>query len=149
MFWRRADDINRADTFSGRRVYENDLVRAFLRSSKYVLTSPNAYNLLGLGTTQLYNLRVVYNQKRHGEFTLGGKKFLFLRRLNVPKTVTKEFLLVDLLNELDRLAEDEQTVLEKAKEKALQMDRRKLLKAADLYGKVSTKKWFAEVLGNG
>jgi len=127
---------------------ENKLVRAFLRTNHYVLTSPNAYNMLGLGTTQLYNLRVVYNQKRHGEFTLGGRKFLFQRRLNVPKTVTQEFLLVDLVNELDRLAEDQQTVLAKAKEKAKQMDQRRLSKAVSLYGSYSTRKWFAEALNH-
>ena len=128
---------------------ENTLVRAFLRSDHYVLTSPNAYNMLGVGTTQLYNSRVVYNQKRHGEFTLGGRKFLFQRRMNVPKKVTQEFLLVDLVNELNHLAEDQDVVLVKTKEKALQMNHRKLSRAVSLYGNYSTRKWFEKVLNNG
>src|SRR5215471_9866301 len=42
---------------------EHELVRAFLKSDHFVVTSPNVYNQLGLGTTRLYNKRVVYNQK--------------------------------------------------------------------------------------
>src|SRR5271155_845294 len=49
---------------------EHELVKAFLKTDRFVVTSPNAYNQLGLGTTQLYNKRVVYNQKRHGTFPL-------------------------------------------------------------------------------
>ena len=39
---------------------ERELVRRFLKEDDFLLTSPNAYNTLGLGTTQLYNTRVVY-----------------------------------------------------------------------------------------
>ena len=35
-----------------------NLVRAFLKDDRFLLTSPNAYNTLGLGTTQLYNKRI-------------------------------------------------------------------------------------------
>lgn len=51
------------------------LVRTFLKDGDYLLTSPNDYNSLGLGTTQLYNYQVVYNHKRHGRFELGGAVF--------------------------------------------------------------------------
>jgi hypothetical protein len=30
-----------------------------------------------VGTTQLYDKTVVYNHKRHGNFSLGGRKFDF------------------------------------------------------------------------
>ena len=36
------------------------LVGAFLKSNDFLLTSPNFYNCLGVGTTQLYNKQVVY-----------------------------------------------------------------------------------------
>ena len=75
------------------------------------MTSPNAYNQLGLGTTQLYNKRVVYNQKRHGTFPLGNRMVTFERRMNVPRQLSPEFLLVDLVNELGDLAEDQDAVL--------------------------------------
>ncbi|HRI32836.1 MAG TPA: hypothetical protein PLD02_03715, partial [Saprospiraceae bacterium] len=51
---------------------EATLVRNFLKDDYFLVTSPNDYNSLGVGTTQLYNKRVVYNHKRHGEFKLGG-----------------------------------------------------------------------------
>ncbi len=85
-------------------VEETTLVEAFLGTSRFIVTSPNAYNLLGLGTTQLYYKRVVYNQKRHGTCNLGGRTYLFQRRMNVPRRLTQEFLLVDLVNELDQQA---------------------------------------------
>ena len=95
------------------------LVRAFLKSDEFLLTSPNFYNTLGVGTTQLYNTRVVYNHKRHGKFTLGGKVFDLRLKHKFPKKLTREFLLVDLLNNLDGLAEDREEVLRYAKAKVL------------------------------
>jgi hypothetical protein len=76
---------------------EHELVKAFLKTDRFVVTSPNAYNQLGLGTTQLYNKRVVYNQKRHGTFPLGNRMVTFERRFNVPRQLSPEFLPVDLV----------------------------------------------------
>jgi hypothetical protein len=120
-------------------------VKAFLKTDRFVLTSPNAYNQLGLGTTQLYNKRVVYNQKRHGTFLLGNRMVTFERRLNVPKQLSPEFLLVDLVNELGDLAEDRGAVLSRVREKAKEMDPRKLSRAVSLYGKYSTQKKVREL----
>ena len=117
---------------------EHELVQAFLKTDRFVVTSPNLYNLLGLGTTQLYDKRVVYNQKRHGMFDLGGQVFQFERRMNVPRKLTKEFLLVDLVNELDQLAEDRQAVSARVADSARQMDSRKLSRAVKLYAKHSS-----------
>ncbi len=125
---------------------EHELVKAFLKTDHFVVTSPNAYNQLGLGTTQLYNKRVVYNQKRHGTFALGNRMVTFERRFNVPRRLSPEFLLVDLVNELDQLAEDQDAVLSRVREKAKKMDRRKLSRAVSLYGKYSTQKKFQEML---
>ncbi|HXN20508.1 MAG TPA: hypothetical protein VN875_19385 [Candidatus Binatus sp.] len=125
---------------------EHELVRAFLRTDRFVVTSPNAYNQLGLGTTQLYNKRVVYNQKRHGTFQLGNRLVTFERRLNVPKRLSPEFLLVDLVNELDQLAEDQDAVFSRVRERAKEMDSKKLSRAVSLYGKYSTQKKFQEIL---
>src|SRR4029077_20958769 len=71
------------------------LVEVFLKDHRFLLVSPNAYNSLGVGTTQLYDKTVVYNRKRHGDFQLGGRKFAFRAKADFPKTLTKEFLLVD------------------------------------------------------
>ena len=65
---------------------EEVLVRGFLKDDRFLLTSPNAYNSLGVGTTQLYNTRTVYNHKRHGQFSLGNRKFNFHLKHHFPKT---------------------------------------------------------------
>ncbi len=92
---------------------DKDVVRAFLRDDRFLLASPNAYNSLGVGTTQLYDKTVVYNHKRHGEFQLGGRKFAFRVKPRFPKSLTKEFLLVDLVNNVDQLAEAKDEVLKR------------------------------------
>jgi hypothetical protein len=125
---------------------EHELVKAFLKTDRFVVTSLNAYNQLGLGTTQLYNKRVVYNQKRHGTFPLGNRMVTFERRLNVPRQLSPEFLLVDLVNKLRDLAEDRDAVVSRVREKAKEMDPRKLSRAVSLYGKSSTQKTFQEML---
>ena len=127
---------------------EHELVRAFLKTDHFVVTSPSAYNQLGLGTTQLYNKRVVYNQKRHGTFPLGGRLMSFERRLNVPRQLSPEFLLVDVVNELDQLAEDQQLVLSRVRAKAKEMNPKNLSRAVSLYGKYGTRKMFKEILNH-
>lgn len=128
---------------------EHELVRAFLSSDRFIITSPNSFNQLGLGTTQLYNKRVVYNQKRHGVFNLDGRTFVFERRANIPKHLTIEFLLVDLVNELDSLAEDQASLLLRVKAKAAELNSNKLAKAILLFGSCATQKKFREMLCRG
>jgi len=121
---------------------DRKLVQSFLKEDNFLLTSPNAYNKLGVGATQLYNQQVVYNRKRHGVFTLGGRTFDFQRKLDFPRKVTEEFLLVDLLNNLDRVAEDHSALLDRVYNKATSLDHKKLLLTARKYGKVATQKFF-------
>lgn len=125
---------------------EKILVRSFLKDGNFLLTSPNDYNRLGVGTTQLYNKRVVYNHKRHGELELGGRKFFFHLKPRFPKEVTQEFLLVDLVNNLDTLAEDTKEVLSKVQSKAKTMDVQKLRQNVTAYGGVRAKKVFMPFL---
>jgi hypothetical protein len=125
---------------------DHKLVEAFLKDDRFLLASPNAYNSLGVGTTQLYDKTVVYNHKRHGDFLLGGRKFEFRVKPSFPKSLTKEFLLVDLVNNLDQLAESKQEVLARVAERAASCDFRRLERASRSYGNVQTKKFFANAL---
>ncbi|MDD7886733.1 DUF6088 family protein [Flavivirga sp. 57AJ16] len=127
---------------------EEALVRSFLKEDAFLLTSPNAYNALGVGTTQLYNKRVVYNHKRHGEFELGGRTFFFHVKPRFPKKLTSEFLLVDLVNNLETLAEDPKEVLSKVKSKVRKMDAKKLQKAVKAYGGAKAKKVFMSIFNS-
>jgi hypothetical protein len=125
---------------------ERKLVSGFLKDDEFLLTSPNVYNGLGVGTTQLYNTRVVYNHKRHGKFRLGNQEFDFRVKHRFPASVTPEFLLVDLVNNLDSLAEDKEKVLENVARKTTEMNRVSLKKSVAKYGSISTKKFFAPLL---
>jgi len=116
------------------------LVQAFLKDDDFLLTSPNDYNALGVGTTQLYNFQVVYNHKRHGRFKLGGQNFDFRIRPRYPKKVTREFLLVDMLNNLENLAEDRKGVLQLVKMKLHEMDSKRLRSTVKRFAKLSAKK---------
>ena len=103
---------------------------------------------MGLGTTQLYNETVVYNHKRHGRFKLGGRFFDFRMKPHFPLEASHEFLLVDIVNNVTRLAEDREKVLSLAKEEALQMDKRALRHAVENYGGSRARKFFAAVLAD-
>jgi len=122
------------------------LVRAFLKDDRFLLTSPNLYNALGLGTTQLYNETVVYNRKRHGHFKLGGRTFRFAVKHYFPEKPTPEFLLVDVVNNLDQLAEDREKVLAQVKNKAASMKNRALADAVRDYGGARARKFFSALL---
>jgi hypothetical protein len=65
---------------------------------------------------QLYDKTVVYKHKRHGEFSLGGRTFDFRVRPSFPRTLSEEFLLVDLVNSPDRLAESKKEVPARVRE---------------------------------
>jgi hypothetical protein len=127
---------------------EEILVRSFLKEDRFLLTSPNAYNSLGVGTTQLYNKRIVYNHKRHGLFKLGNRNFYFCIRPHFPKKATQEFLLVDLVNNLDSLAEDREAVLKNVFAKAIAMDEGKLRYSVSEYGNGKTKKLLAPLFNH-
>lgn len=128
---------------------EKELVEAFLNDHRFLLTSPNAYNSLGVGSTQLYNETVVYNHKRHGHFKLGKREYDFRVKPHFPKTLSEEFLLVDLVNNLDRLAEHESTMLDSVSRKVRNVDQKTLSQAVRDYGGVKTKKFFAPLLTQG
>lgn len=125
---------------------DKDVVGAFLKDDTFLLASPNAYNSLGVGTTQLYDKTVVYNHKRHGEFQLGNRKFAFRVKPRFPKSLTKEFLLVDLVNNVDQLAEAKDEVLKRVMQRAASSDRRRMRQAVRAYGNERTKKFFDRAL---
>jgi hypothetical protein len=119
---------------------DEQVVQGFLRDKDFLVFSPSSYNTVGLGTTQLYNSTLVYNHKRHGVFKLGNRQFHFRVKPRFPKKLTPEFLYVDLLNNLDDLAEDRDSVLSQARTKLLSFNQSLLLKTLDNYGSMATRK---------
>ncbi len=123
-----------------------ELVTAYLKDHRFLINSPSIYNALGVGSTQLYNETVVYNHKRHGVVKLGNRRFDFRVKHYFPTEHSVEFLLVDLVNNLDRLAEDKESLLEGVKRKAMKLDPTALVETVREYGGVKARKFFAEHL---
>jgi hypothetical protein len=55
-------------------------------------------------------------------FSWGSRKFAFRVKPHFPKSLSREFLLVDLVNNLDQLAEAKNEVLGRVKERAVALD---------------------------
>ena len=128
---------------------EAKLVEAFLKDHRFLLTTPNAYNALGVGSTQLYSKTVVYNHRRHGRFKLGKREFDFRMKPHFPSKLSEEFLLVDLVDNLERLAEHNPTMLEGARKKAQRMNPKTLKRVVKEFGGSKARKFFAPLLADG
>jgi hypothetical protein len=114
---------------------EQALLDAFLDGTPYLVTGPPRWNALGLGSTALHVRPLVYNTKRTGAFTLGGRTFE-LRRVGFPSEVTPEWFVVDLLRNSDAAGVDRSDLvvnLVKAL-RAGRFDPRRLLQMADQFG---------------
>ena len=74
---------------------DDELLRAFLGDTAFVVTGPEKWNALGLGSTAVFAMPLVYNTKRSGTFKLGGRSFR-LRRVAFPAKATPEWFVVDL-----------------------------------------------------
>lgn len=125
---------------------DHELVEAFLKDDRFLLTTSNAYNSLGVGTTQLYNETVVYNHKRHGIFKLGERSFRFVLKHHFPLDLSEEFLLVDLVDHINQLAEDRERVLNLVKQKAQLMNQKHLKNAVLNYGGVQARKMLNSIM---
>jgi hypothetical protein len=119
---------------------DRQLVERFLKDDDFLLVSPNTFNSLGFGLTQLYNSIWVYNHKRKGEFQLNGKTFEFKLKSSFPKKISREYLLVDLLNNIEELAEDQSQTLDKLNNNIDSFNPEALMKVTQLYGNGKTKR---------
>ena len=118
----------------------NMLIKKYLKGGEFLITSYNHYNRLGLGTTQLYNNMLVYNHSRSGEVKLGNKLFKFKKKGDFPTESTKEFLIVDLVNNLTELAEDQSEILKRVHETLPGLDTKVLNATLKKYGTARTRK---------
>lgn len=121
---------------------EKELVEAFLNDSRFLVVPPNKYNKLGLGLTQLHNFAWVYNRKRFVDAYLGGLEYRFRRPVDFPATLSTEYLLVDLLNNINEVGEDADELKTRVKTKLPEFDKEKVLENTKLYGKVAAQHFF-------
>ena len=87
---------------------------------------------------------MVYNHKRHGVFRLGNRQFDFRVKPRFPKKLSLEFLFVDMLNNLEALAENRDVVLNQARNKPPAFDLARLQRAVNSFGNMATRKRFRE-----
>lgn len=127
---------------------DRQIVERFLKDDDFLLVSPNLFNSLGLGLTQLYNTIWVYNHKRKGEFQLNGKTFEFKLKSSFPKSITREYLLVDLLNNMEKLAEDQNKTLDILSKNMGRFNADALMKATQIYGNGKTKRKLKSIVRN-
>ncbi len=87
-----------------------------------------------------------HNHKRHGNFTLGGRTYDFRMKPTFPRKLSQEFLLVDLVNNIDQLGENARDVLQRVKERLPASDTASLKTAVRSYGSEKAKKFFVRAL---
>lgn len=126
----------------------HELVRAFLNTEDFLVTSLNVFNQLGVGLTQMVNATMVYNRKRVGKFLLDGTVYEFKRPGNYPARATDEYLYVDLLNNFEDLPERPDNFETLLKKKLKTVSQTKLAKYASLYGKMKTQKMLQGLLAD-
>jgi hypothetical protein len=114
---------------------EEALMRGFLKDGPFVFTGPERWNALGLGATAMHALPLVYNTKRSGVVTLGGRKFT-LRRVAFPRDPSPEWFAVDLMEHHEQAGVGlellERRLAEAVRKGALQGER--LVAMANEYG---------------
>lgn len=118
---------------------DTELMRAFLDGGPFLFTGPEEWNALGLGSTAVFSATLVYNTKRSGTFELGRRRFL-LRRVAFPEKPTREWFVVDLLENADS-AGVARSVLAEALAAAVarnDFDRERLRLMAEAYGTRAT-----------
>ena len=100
------------------------------------------------GTFNIPSGTTVSDQSLKTSFMLGGKIFEFRLKHKFPRELSKEFLFVDLLNNLNELAEDRDNLLKSVKEKVLAEPQPQMKRAFNAYGGERTKslfnKWMTE-----
>ncbi|MCK6528731.1 hypothetical protein L6R50_14615 [Myxococcota bacterium] len=118
---------------------QEELLRAYLGGEPFLVTGPPQWNALGLGSTALFAVTLVYNTRRTGEVVLGGRRFL-MRRVYFPEDPTPEWFVVDLLQHrgmagvaLSELWEGLVATLQLGR-----WDRERLRKMAETYGTRAT-----------
>lgn len=118
---------------------DGQLLRRFLDDSPFVVTGPERWNALGLGTTAAFVYPLVYNRKRSGMFAFAGRVF-DLRKVTFPEHPPKEWYVVDLFENAER-AGASRADLERALATALRrraFDPRRLRRMAEEFGRKRT-----------
>jgi hypothetical protein len=126
---------------------DEELLRVFLGGDRFLITGPPYWNALGLGSTAMFAVTLVYNTQRSGEFKLGGRRFL-LRRVNFPVSPSGEWFVVDLLqhHSMAGVALSELRIGLIGTLRQGRWDRQQLVEMAQKYGTNTTQAFVKEAL---
>ena len=112
-----------------------EVMRAFLGGRPYLFTGSDAWNSLGLGTTAVHAVHLVYNDMRTGTFELARQRY-WLRRVRFPTQPSAEWFAVDLLNNGDTMDVGEAELVQNLEHRLLDgaLDRQQFAEMLDEYG---------------
>ena len=94
--------------------------------------------------TEFWEATLVAAGNQDLNFLLNGQRYFFHRRTNVPKKLTKEVLVVELLTNMKKLAEDPNDLLDSLSSQLPSFDHANLMRSAEKYGTYSTQKKLRE-----
>jgi hypothetical protein len=119
---------------------DEEVMRAFLGGAPFVFTGPERWNALGLGTTAVFAMPLVYNTKRSGRFELGGRTFL-LRRVAFPLDPPTEWFVVDLFEHAEQAGTSQADLTVRLRRALARgaFDPERLRAMADTYGTKGTR----------
>nr|MCB9063470.1 hypothetical protein [Halobacteriovoraceae bacterium] len=126
-----------------------ELLAKFLKTKDFMVRNVSDFNSLRLGTTQLFNEVYVYNKRRAGTVKLGKTTYHFKKK-NFPSKNYDEYLLVDMLNNLERLGENRETLLQNLERRwseDLNLNKNVVLLFAKKYGKYWVKQYLGQLGG--
>ncbi len=126
---------------------ESEFFKSYFRGRPYLQTGPSVWNALGLGTTAVEVVSLIYNTTRTGQLQLGSRHFE-LRRVRFPRRPTAEYFVVDLLENADRAGMDLETVRRalKAAMMARRFDSKRILAMASKYGTRFTQRFVHDTM---
>jgi hypothetical protein len=113
----------------------DEILRAFFDGNPYLVTGSTAWNSLGLGSTAVFAVPLVYNTTRTGDVEIAGKKFS-LRRVRFPDNPSPEWFVVDLMRNREMAGVDLATLERNLAQtiRAKRFDKRRLCTMASVYG---------------
>jgi hypothetical protein len=126
------------------------IMLAFLDGGPFVFTGPERWNALGLGTTAVFALPLVYNRTRSGTFLVGNRRFVS-RRVAVPEKPPVEWFVLDRFEHADQAAaasSDLDVALGRAVAHG-RFDAGRLIDLARRYGTRATQALVAGSVGSG
>ena len=122
------------------------LLDAFFDGSPWIVTGPPRWNALGLGGTQLFARSLVYNTRRSGPRSVGGRWFEF-RRVAFPSEPSAEWFVVDLLRNAGRVGLERDELMVRLRSALLEgrFSSSKLQQMASRFGRRAEKDLVREV----